>query len=68
MSSARRWMILVCLAVSLAVAVAGCGSITPTNLAIKGGTWAAKELIKKELKERRHEKEKSSRAASQPAE
>lgn len=37
----------------VALGAAGCGSITPSSVLMKGGTWAAKKLITKEIKERR---------------
>jgi hypothetical protein len=44
----------VALAVLLMIPIGGCGPITPANLAMKAGMWAAKEVVTKEIK-RQHE-------------
>ncbi len=44
------------LAFLLVAAVSGCGPITPASLAMKAGTWVAKEAITKELKRQREDK------------
>ena len=51
----RRLVMEIGLAAVLLGGAGGCGSITPTGLLMKGGSWLAQEAIKKEFK---HLKEK----------
>jgi hypothetical protein len=54
----HRLLMGTCLGAVLLAGAAGCGSITPTGLLMKGGSWLAQEAIKKEFK---HLKDKGKR-------